>query len=408
MSGEATILMVDVFVVLLVALALLAMVSRRLAVPYTLALVLFGLLISLLAPRLEVRVTPELILAIFVPGLIFDAAFRLDVTALRRNLLGVALLAVPGVVIVAGIVATVLHLATGLDYQAAFLVGAMVSATDPVAVISTMRHMHAPERLANLVEAESLFNDGTGVVLFSIAISGGDLLVHGTVTFLTVAIASTVIGLGAGLVVTWAAARTEDVNVELTLTLIAAYGTYLVADGLGQSGIIATLVAGMVLGNYGARSGMSSRGRVAIDTVWSYLAFLLTALVFLVIGLTITPGELVGAAEPILWGVVAVILGRAVVVYGLIGGIGRSPLGRRLRLGLPLGWLHVLFWSGLRGAIAVALALSLPESMPDRQVLQSTVFGLVLFTLLVQGGTAGAVLRWAGAHAVEAESPSPG
>ena len=395
MTGAATIELANVFVALLVALALIGLMSGRYAVPYTAALVVFGLLVSVLTPRSGISVTPELILAIFVPGLIFEAAFRTDTALLRRNLAGVVLLAVPGVLIVAGLVTVILHVATGMSYGSAFLVGAMVSATDPVAVIATMRQLRAPHALANLVEAESLLNDGTGVVLFSVALSGADLLGTGAITFATTVVLSLGIGSAIGFLVTFVTARTEDVNLELTLTLIAAYGSYLAADALHQSGIIATLVAGIVLGSYGRSHGLSARARVAIDLVWGYLAFLLTALVFLLIGLAITPSDLIGAAWPIGAGVVAVLAGRAVVVYGLLGGIGRTGLAPRLGLDLQAGWLHVLFWAGLRGAIAVALALSVPAAQADRALLERVVFGIVIFTLLVQGGTAARVLRWA-------------
>ena len=398
MSGETTIAVANIFVALLIALALVAAFSRRVAVPYTVALVVFGLVVTLLAPRVHIEVTHELLLAILVPGLVFEAALRMDVTQLRRNLPAVSLLAVPGVLIVAVLTGFILNAATGMSYGAAFLVGAMTSATDPVAVIATMSQVRAPERLANLVEAESLFNDGTGVVLFGVALSGVALIPDGLATMLVTLVVSIGVGAVVGFVAAGLASTTEDVNLELTLTLIAAYGTYLLADELHQSGIIATVVAGVILGSYGRRVGMSARGRVAVDTVWSYLAFLLTALAFLLVGLTITPSELIGAAGVVAWAVAALLFGRAVVVYGLLGVLGRTPQGARLGLRLPRSWLHVVFWSGLRGAIAIALALSVPASYPDRELITNVVFGVVLFTLLVQGSTAARVLRRAGAH----------
>ncbi|MGZ6271399.1 MAG: cation:proton antiporter [Candidatus Limnocylindrales bacterium] len=401
MSGADTMALADIFVILLVALALVALISRRFPVPYTATLVLVGLLVAVAVPRTAISVTPELVLAVLVPGLVFEAAFRLDFDQLRPTLPAVSVLALPGVLIVAGLVAVVLHLAVGLPLEGAFLVGAMVSATDPVAVITTMRQAHAPERLATLVEGESLFNDGTGIVLFTIALAGGDVLVGGLASFCVIVVVSIALGLVLGGLAAWIGSRIDDVNIELTLTLVAAYGVYLLADDLHQSGIIATVVGGIVIGTYGRHAGMSARTRVAIDTVWGYLAFVLTALVFLLIGLTITPDVLIDAAVPIAWGVVAVIAGRLVVVYGLLRGLGRIPLGERLGLRLLLAWSHVLFWSGLRGAIAVALALSLPAETPDRALLQGIVFGIVLFTLLVQGTTAGQMISLADPRARE-------
>jgi CPA1 family monovalent cation:H+ antiporter len=396
MTGADTIALADIVVALLVALALVAVVSRRFAVPYTAALVVVGLIVAILAPPDVIEITPELVLVVLVPGLVFEAAFRLDFEHVRPTLAASSLLAIPGVLLMAGLVTVVLHLAVAMPLGSAFLVGAMISATDPVAVITSMRTARAPERLATLVETESLFNDGTSIVLFSIAVAGGAALSDGVVTFILTVLSSVAIGLILGGVAAWVGGRLDDVNLELTLTLIAAYGVYLVADRLHESGIIATVVAGIVIGNYGRRFGMSARSRVAIDTVWSYIAFVLTAIVFLLIGLTITPDGLIAAAVPIAWAVGAILLGRALVVYGLLGGLGRTSIGRRFGLRLPLAWSHVLFWAGLRGAIAVALALSLPSDLPDRALLQGVVFGIVLFTLLVQGTTAGWLMRRTG------------
>ena len=405
MDGPTTIALADIFVVLLVALAVVALVSRRFAVPYTAGLVVVGLLAALVVPHLNIVVTPELVLAILVPGLVFEAAFRLDFDELRPTLPAVSLLAIPGVLLVAGLVALVLHVTVGLPLESAFLVGAMVSATDPVAVVATMRQLRAPDRLTTLIEAESLFNDGTGIVLFTVALGTSDLIGEGLVTFVLTVGVSVAIGLVLGGVAAWIGGTIDDVNLELTLTLIAAYGVYLLADSLHESGIIAAVVAGIVIGNYGRRGGMSARSRVAIDTVWSYIAFLLTAIVFLLIGLTMTTTDLLAAALPIAWGVLAVIAGRALVVYGLLGGLGRLRAGERLGLRLPIGWSHVLFWSGLRGAIAIALALSLPADFPQRTLLQGIVFGIVLFTLLVQGTTAARIVRLAEPQAGEMAMP---
>ena len=169
----------------------------------------------------------------------------------------------------------------------------------------------------------------------------------------------------------------------------------MLADLVRQSGIISVVVAGIVTGTYGRRVGFSARAREAIDTVWEFLAFVLTAIAFLLIGLAIPLRTLGDAALPIAWGVVAVLVGRALVVYGLFG--GSSHLAHRLGLApwVPVSWLHVMNWTGLRGAVAMALALSLPSDVPDRALLQGTTFGIVLFTVLVQGTTAGRMVRWA-------------
>lgn len=395
------------FVALLAILSIVGLLTRQIAMPYSVALVLVGLLVSVAAPDVHVQITPDLVLATLLPGLVFEAAFRINVPNLLRTLGGVALLAVPGVVITAAFVAVVLHAATGMALGLGLVVGAMISATDPAAVIDAVKRLRAPARLATLFEAESLFNDGTAIVIFLIALQGvfGELsLAEGAARFVIVVVGSVVLGAVAGTAVSIAMSRSEEHLLEITLSLFLAYGTYVVADLLGLSGIIATVLAGIVLGSLGRRYGLSPRAREIIDDVWEFLAFLLTGLVFLLIGLAITLERLEAAAVPIAWALAAITLGRAVVVYGLLG--GAFALSERLGLGprLPLGWLHVIFWGGLRGAVAVALALSLPGGVPQRDLLQGLTFGVVLFTLLVQGTTAPRLLRMVGLERAAAVS----
>ena len=388
MAGQGTVATVELFTGLLAAAILVALVSRRIGIPYTLALVLFGLGVAAFLPDSTFEITPELVLLVLLPGLVFEAAFQTDIGSLRQTLGGIAILAIPGVLLSAAIVAVALHLVTGLPLELAFVVGAMVSATDPAAVIATFRQIGTPRDLTTLVEGESLFNDGTAIVVFAISVRA----VEGTVTpvdavasFVLTLVVSVVIGVVAGFVASRLIARVHDHLVETTVSLLVAYGTYVVADVLHESGVIATVVAGIALGSYGRRIGLNERSQEAIDTIWEFLAFLLTAIVFLLVGLAMSVAAILDAAGPILVGIVAVLVGRAIVIYGLLGGASR--LVRRKGRELPVGWLHVLFWSGLRGAVAVALALSLPADFPQRSLLQTITFGIVLFTLLVQGGT---------------------
>jgi CPA1 family monovalent cation:H+ antiporter len=273
-----------------------------------------------------------------------------------------------------------------------------VSATDPVAVVATMRQLRAPSRLVTLIDAESLFNDGTAVLVYAIALLGlgGEIsLAGGAVDFVVGVVASVAIGGAIGLAMAWLAGRTEDHLIELTLTFLAAYGTYVVAGVVHQSGIIAVVVAAIVIGNYQHQTLFSTRAREAIDTVWEFLAFVLTAVAFLLIGIAISLDLLADAALYIAWGVVAVLVGRAIVIYVLLGGSSRIGQVFGVAPQIPLSWLHVINWTGLRGAVAMALALSLPTDVPNRELLQGTTFGIVLFTVLVQGTTAGRVARLA-------------
>jgi CPA1 family monovalent cation:H+ antiporter len=322
---------------------------------------------------------------------------------------GAAVLAIPGVLVSAGVVALVLS-AAGLQPSLAFIVGAIVSATDPVSVIATFRTLGAPARLATLVEAESLFNDGTAVVIFLIAVRAAtgpvDPLDAVTGFVWTVAI-SAVLGFVVGAVATRVMAYAKDQLIELAISVVLAYGTYLLADRLGQSGIIATVVAGIVLGTYGRRVGLPVATFAALDQVWEFVAFLLTAFVFLLIGLSITIGMLADSATAIALGVVGILVGRAIVVYAILGGASRAIQAIGRGSAVPTAWLHVLFWAGLRGAIAVGLALSLPADLPERSHLQGIVFGITLFTLIVQGATTDLLLRRLGVRADPSVAAEP-
>lgn len=400
MPGSDPPLALLLLVALLVALPLIAFVAGRLRLPYTVVMVVVGLAVSVVPLGGNViEVSPELAVTLLLPGLVFEAAYRLDGNELRRSFGGIALLAVPGVLITAAVVAVVLHVATGLPLEQAFVLGAIVSATDPVAVVATMRQLRAPSRLVTLVDAESLFNDGTAVLVYAIALAGlgGEIsLAAGAVDFVVGIGASVAIGALLGFAIAWLAGRTEDHLIELTLTLLAAYGTYVAAGVVHQSGIIAVVVAGIVIGTYRYDTLFTPRAREAIDTVWEFLAFVLTGFAFLLIGIAISLDLLRDAAIYIAWGVVAVLVGRALVIYVLLG--GSSWIGHRIGVAprLPVAWLHVINWTGLRGAVAMALALSLPSDVPNRELLQGTIFGIVLFTVLVQGTTAERVVRWAG------------
>jgi CPA1 family monovalent cation:H+ antiporter len=389
---------IELFVGLLLLATAVAIVARPLRLPYTVALVVAGLLVGVVANvagYASIEVSPDLVLLVLLPGLVFEAAYRIRVAELRRWFGGLVLLAVPGVLVSAAVVAIVLHLATGLRLDLAFIVGAMVSATDPAAVVATFKRLRVPSALATMVDGESLLNDGTGLVLFAIAvqavyspISPGEAVV----TFVGTGVISLAIGLATGYIASRVMGLVHDHLIELTISVVLAYGSYLLAGHFHLSGVIATVTAAIVLGNLAPGRGMSETGQDAIDTVWEFLAYLLTAVVFLLVGLAIPPNRLFEWLGPITWGIVGILIGRAIVIYVLLGGVSR--IWRRPGLLEPVawGWLHVMFWSGLRGAVAVAMALALPDDIPMRSELQEITFGIVLFTLAVQGTTIGRVI----------------
>ena len=369
---------------LLLTASLVAIAVRRFRIPYTVALVVVGLLITFRSP-LEFELTPELILALFLPPLVFEAAFHLNITELRRNLSAIILLAVPGVILTTLIVGGILSLVTPLGLPLAMVFGALIAATDPIAVVALFRKLGIPKRLAVLVEAESLFNDGTAIVTFNlmlaIALTSHFDLVGSILEFFQVAIGGIVVGLALGWIIAQLIERVDDYLIETTLTTVLAFGAYLLAERLHLSGVLAVVAAGLVNGNIGPR-GMSPTTRIVLFNFWEYVAFLANSLVFLLIGLKVNISALVVSWQPVVWAILAVLVARIIIVYGL------SWVVNRVAEPVSTNWQHVLSWGGLRGAICLALVLSLPASFgSNRDLLQVMAVGVVLFTLLVQGTT---------------------
>ena len=269
MQASTTIGALEIFVALLAVASGVALLTRRLtAVPYSVALVILGVAVAALRPPVEATIEPDLILAVLLPALVFEAAYRTDIRILAANLPAVALLAIPGVLISAAAVALVLELLTGLPFGLAFLVGTMLAATDPAAILSVVGRLGVPRSLTTLVEAESLFNDGTGIVIFVLALQALDTGLDGgqiVVGLVVTTVVSSAIGVGVGFVTSRLMAGIEDHLIELTLSMVAAYGSYLAAARLGQSGLIATVACGLVLGTYGRRVGISRLAAEAID-----------------------------------------------------------------------------------------------------------------------------------------------
>jgi monovalent cation:H+ antiporter, CPA1 family len=392
MTSPGTLGALEIFVVLVTVASVVAVISRRLVVlPYSVALVVLGVAVALVRPPIHIAIDSELILAVLLPALVFEGAYRIDLRLLLPSLPAVLLLAIPGVLITAALVAVALMLVIGLDWRLAFLVGTMVAATDPAAILAVMSRSGAPRRLTTLVEAESLFNDGTGVAIFGIALTAvtvdaslGDMALRLALVTLGSVVIGAVIGLAASVLLR----GIDDRVVEVAISLVAAYGSYLVAARLNLSGLIATVVCGLVFTAFARSFGLSPAAREAIDIVWEFVAFLATALVFLLIGLAIGFSQLLAAAMGTAAVVGALLVSRAFIVYGLLGGAARLLQWMGQVRSVPRGWLHVIAWSGLRGAVSVALALSLPADLPQRELLQGIVFGTTLLTLVVQGTTA--------------------
>ncbi len=385
------------FILLFVVATAVAIAARRLRMPYTVALVLAGLLLG--APKLfpVPHLTKNLLFSIFLPGLIFEAAFHIEWREFKDNLITILTLAVPGVIASTALVAFVLppaidalSVTRGFNWTHALVFGALISATDPVAVVALFRNLGAPRRLTMLLDGESLLNDGTAIVFFTLSLA----LLEGTATtassltlqFASIVGAGAAVGLLLGALASLLMRRIDDPMIEITLTTIAAYGSFVTAETLHASGVIATVAAGMLCGNLGARTGMSASTRLASETFWEYVTFALNSIVFLLIGFEVHLKTLLSYWLPILVAYLVVTMGRALVIAA-----GRLLLGMT-RERIPWRWTLVLTWGGLRGALPMVLVLSLPTTFPYRELLVSMTFGVAVLSILVHGITMSGLL----------------
>lgn len=409
-AQESELLQAEIaFVIILSLAALVAILSRRIRLPYTVALVVVGLALSLVPTPITIDLSSELILTLLVPPLIFEATLNIKWESLRKNLFIILLLAMLGTLlstfIVGGIVnaagqTLVPELDVGIAAVLAF--GALISATDPVAVISLFRELGVSKRLSVLVEGESLFNDGVAIVLFNLALAVGTAaagdegeaftLSSAVFEFIRVFFGGLAVGAILGYLVSTVILKNVDDNLIETATTVAlAFGSFIVAEQFHVSGVLAVVAAGIFVGNIGTLN-TSPTTRITLENFWEFAAFVVNSMVFMLIGLAADFTQLQPNLSLIFVAIIAVLFSRAVVIYSLTWIHGRFDRRRRV----PVPYRHAMYWGGLRGAISLALALSLTGSVFGQQVvteLQLMTFGVVLFTLLVQGTTIARLLQ---------------
>jgi CPA1 family monovalent cation:H+ antiporter len=369
---------------------LVAMVTRRLKLPYSAGLVAAGLALAFLPFGFEMKLTPELVFTVFLPPLIFEAAIQIPWKPLRRELPLLLVLVTLGVVLAAAIVAAGMHWLIGWSWLGAAFFGTLVAATDPVSVIALFREIKVEPRLHLLVEAESLLNDGVAAVAFVVlvAIAGGAPL---TIPFvgeklLVTALGGVAAGAAVSLPLLLIAGRTDDRLVEITLTTLAAFGAFLLAEHFHTSGVLAGLTAGLIVGNVGWLGSISDTSRPNILYFWDYAAFLANSFIFILIGGAMAGTPLWPVLEAAGAAILLAMLGRAATIYPV------AALFRRSSLALPGPFQHVLWWGGLRGALALALALALPGAVAEREQIIAVAFAVVAFSVFVQGLSMGPLI----------------
>ncbi len=370
--------------------------------PYTIGLVVIGLIVGLANLKLGVfsissfELTPDIILFIILPILIFDAAINIDVKALRRNLVLIIVLAVFGLLISAIITGGIVAEFTPLAIGAALVFGALISATDPVAVIGLFNEIGAPKQLVTIVDGESIFNDATAIVLFTILISaissgvqsGRSLLGSAVISFFVVLLGGLATGAITGFIGSMIMrVKKNNLTLQITLSLIVAYLSFAIADVLNVSGVMSTLAAGIVM-RILIDGAIKQENNHYMENFWDYFTFIANSFVFLLLGLTEAHNFtslklLIPNLKYMIIAIVAVTVARMCVVYFLV------PLYNKLNKKdkVSLSYQHIIFWGGLRGAVPIALVLAIPHTFEGRDLIVHLTLAYILFTLLFQGTT---------------------
>src|SRR5882724_4150048 len=370
---------------LLLIAAIVAMLTRRIRLPYSVGLVAAGIILAVLPFAPKVSLTKDLIFTTLLPPLLFEAAFHIPWNQLRRDFSVIVVLASLGVVLSACVTATGMHYLAHWQWLGALAFGVLIAATDPVSVIAIFKEAKAQGRLLVLIEAESLFNDGTAAVALGVvmALAAGQEITSLGITLMLLKTIGGGIVCGAAVAVgaLLLSGRTDDHLVEITFTTVAAYGAFLLAEHFGMSGVLATITAGLIMGNFKSLITISDRGKEAVHAFWEYAAFVANSLIFLLIGMHEAHQNFVAIWIPAGTAIALVTLGRAAAIYPC------CLIFSRTSLRIAMKHQHVLFWGGLRGALALALALGLPPGIAQREEIITISFAVVAFSVFVQGLT---------------------
>ncbi|HEV8488758.1 MAG TPA: Na+/H+ antiporter [Candidatus Limnocylindrales bacterium] len=412
-GGSDALLAIEIVFLLLIVATALAIVARRIGIPYPILLVIGGLLLGLVPGLPKVELEPDVVFLLFLPPILFAAGYFTSIRDFRANARKIGLLAVALVLVSAAAVAVVVEaLVPGVGWAAAFALGAIVAPPDAVAATAIFRRLGVPRKIVTILEGESLINDATALVTYRTALgvaAGGSLTVAGlTGNFVILAVGGVAVGLVVGAVVAWLVMRVNDPVFSIVITFLAPIAAYLPAEELGFSGVLAAVAGGIWLGAHAPRT-LSSEVRVAGVAAWQVLLFLINGAVFILIGLQLpgviaalsgrSAGELLGLAAAVCLTVIVVrIVWVFVSIYvpywlGSIRAAEAPPSGRGVFL---------VSWAGMRGVVSLAAALALPRTLPDgspfpeRDLLIFLAFSVILVTLVGQGLTLPLVVRGLG------------
>jgi Na+/H+ antiporter len=395
---------------LLVAIAGLGALARRLSIPYPIVLVIGGVVFGFIPGVPTVKLDPNVVLVVFLPILVYGAAFFANLGDIRRNLRGITLSSVGLVLATMTAVAVVAHSVIGMPLAAAFALGAVVSPTDPLAAGLIMRAQDVPRLLVSAVEGEGLFNDATALVAYKVAVAavvaGSFSLGHASVLLIVDAAGGIAIGLAVGWIIAEVRKRTPDPQISVTISLVSGYAAFVPANALGVSGVLAAVTTGIYMGLRGP-SIIPARVRLQGFLTWDIVDFIINSALFVLVGLQLrgivqdlsgyTAGDLVGWALAICGVTVLIRLVWFFTVPYLIRALDRRPSQRERRI--PARQRLLIGWSGMRGAVSLAAALALPLTIdgggafPDRELIQFLTFAVIFATLVVQGLSLPALIR---------------
>ncbi len=392
---------IEPMVALLLIATLVGIVSSRIKVPYTVLLTIVGITLSSIGLVPNVDLTEDLLMNIFLPALLFEAAIHFPSNELKKFAPTIAMLAAPGVILTAFATALVLLLEVStfninapMSFMHYLLFGTIIAATDPIAVIALFKQLGVKKKISIILEGESLFNDGTAIVLYTVVLaaltSGVFSFTDGLTLFVTEAIFGITIGAIIGAFGSLSLRLAKDQLITIAITTVTAYGSYLIADILHASGVLATVSAGLILGNIGKKYGLKPQSRTAVVSFWQYVSFFISSIVFLLIGLKVNVQFLIANTEIILYAFLAVIFSRAISVF--------LPLGLLSRMGQPLTIKSAaaVWWGGLRGSLSMVLALSIPDNIAGKEALIAMTFGVVVLSVIIQGLSMGPVVKLLG------------